>query len=120
MPDYIEYDQVKPNDKSLVIELDKRIKGDGDISDQGISVYIMKYTREVKKKFKEYGNCALSDINSVEAKQAYYYGGLYFFNDVPPGKYLIKVCALYGNWIVINREKETEQKIKMQVSPPIQ
>jgi len=119
----IEYDRVpneeKPNDKSLVITLNKKIRGDGEISEQGVSVYIMKYTKEVKKAFKGYDNCQQKDLNLLDAKEASYYNGQYFFNDIPPGKYLIKVCALYGNWMVINK-KDYKQEIKMLMSPPIQ
>jgi len=36
--------ELKPDDKSLVITLNKKLRGDGDISEQGVSVWIMKYT----------------------------------------------------------------------------
>jgi TolA-binding protein len=115
----IEQDVMKPDDKSLVITLDKKMRGDGEIAETGITVYIMKYTKEVRKKFKEYGTCNLADINSVGAVEASYYEGQYFFNGIEPGKYLIKVCSLFGNYMVINRE-DSYQKIEMKVSPPIQ
>ena len=109
----------KPNDKSLIVTLDNKMRGDGDISEQGVSVWIMKYNKEAKKAFKGYDNCSQKDLNSLQAKEANYYRGQYFFNDVEPGKYLIKVCALYGNWMVINK-KDYKQEIKMLMSPPIQ
>jgi hypothetical protein len=109
----------KPNDKSLVITLDKQLKGDGDISEEGVSVWIIPYNKQSKKAFKEYGNCQTKDLNSLDAKEASYYNGVYFFNDVSPGKYLIKVCALYGNCVVFKRE-EKFQTVKMLMSPPIQ
>ena len=109
----------KPNDKSLVIILNKKLRGDGDISEQGVSVWIMKYTKKAKKQFKGYENCQLKDLNLLDAKEANYYQGQYFFNDIEPGEYLIKVCALYGNWMVINK-KDYKQEIEMLMSPPIQ
>jgi hypothetical protein len=109
----------KPNDKSLVITLNKRIRGDGDISENGVSVWIMKYTKKAKKAFKGYDNCQAKDLNSLQAKEANYYRGQYFFNDIEPGEYLIKVCALYGNWMVINK-KDYKQEIEILMSPPIQ
>jgi len=119
----IEYDQVpneeKPNDKSLVITLNKKLRGDGDISEHGVSVWIMKYTKKAKKLFKGYESCQQKDLNLLDAKEASYYKGQYFFNDVEPGKYLIKVCALFGNWMVINK-KDYKQEIEMLMSPPIQ
>ena len=109
----------KPNDKSLVVILNKKLRGDGDISEQGVSVWIMKYTKKAKKAFKGYDNCQQKDLNLLDAKEASYYRGQYFFNDIEPGEYLVKVCALYGNWIVINK-KDYKQEIEMLMSPPIQ
>ena len=109
----------KPNDKSLVITLNKTLRGDGEISEQGVSVWIMKYNKRSKKIFKGYDNCQQKDLNLLDAKEASYYKGQYFFNDIEPGEYLIKVCALYGNWMVINK-KDYKQEIKMLMSPPIQ
>ena len=103
----------------MVITLDKQLKGDGDISETGVSVWIMPYNKQSKKLMKEYGNCQTKDLNLLEAKEANYYNGVYFFNDVSPGKYLIKVCALYGNCVVFKRE-EKFQTVKMLMSPPIQ
>jgi len=117
------YDQVpneeKPNDKSLVITLNKKLRGDGDISETGVSVWIMKYTKKAKKLFKGYESCQQKDLNLLDAKEANYYRGQYFFNDIEPGEYLIKVCALYGNWMVINK-KDYKQEIEILMSPPIQ
>ena len=117
------YDQVpneiKPDDKSLVITLNKKLRGDGDISEQGVSVWIMKYTKKAKKLFKGYESCQQKDLNLLEAKEANYYRGQYFFNGIEPGEYLIKVCALYGNWMVINK-KDYKQEIEILMSPPIQ
>jgi len=109
----------KPNDKSLVITLNKKIRGDGEISETGVSVWIMKYSKKAKKTFKGYDNCQQKDLNLLDAKEAGYYKGQYFFNDIEPGEYLIKVCALYGNWMVINK-KDYKQEIEILMSPPIQ
>ena len=121
MPDYIDQvpNEEKPNDKSLVITLNRKLRGDGDISEQGISVWIMKYTKKAKKTFKSYESCQQKDLNLLDAKEANYYRGQYFFNDIEPGEYLIKVCALYGNWMVINK-KDYKQEIEILMSPPIQ
>jgi len=68
---------------------------------------------------KGYYNCQLKDLNSLGAVQAKSYKGVYFFNDVPVGKYLIKVCALYGDWVEVKR-KDEHQTVAMKVAPPIQ
>ena len=68
---------------------------------------------------KGYYNCQVKDLNSLGAIQAKFYQGVYFFNDVPTGKYLIKVCALYGDWVEVKR-KDGYQTVAMKVAPPIQ
>ena len=105
----------KPNDSSLVIALDG--------TEKGATVWIVPYNRKTKKEIertlKGYYNCQLKDLNSMDARQAKFYNGLYFFNDVEKGKYLIKVCALYGDYMVFKRE-EKYQLVAMKISPPIQ
>lgn len=102
----------KPNDKSLVISLSGMLE-------QGASVWIMESNRKSKKIMKGYYNCQMKDLNSLGAIQAKFYQGVYFFNDVPEGKYLIKVCALYGDWVEVKR-KDGYQTVAMKVAPPIQ
>ena len=114
----IEADVLKPDDKSLVITLDKKIRGDGEIADNIISVYIMPYNKK-SKKLREYGNCDMSIVSSLGGIQASYYEGQYFFNGIEPGEYLIKVCSLFGNWKKIDYNGEY-QTVAMKVAPPIQ
>lgn len=52
-------------------------------------------------------------------KVAKLYKGIYFFKNVPPGKYLIKVCYYYGNYKLINKVNG-QQTVTLEVSPPIQ
>ena len=110
VPNKIEIE--KPNDKSLVITLMGSLE-------QGASVWIMESNRKSKKIMKGYYNCQVKDLNSLGAIQAKFYHGVYFFNDVPTGKYLIKVCALYGDWVEVKR-KDGYQTVAMKVAPPIQ
>ncbi len=115
----------KPNDKSLVITLDKKMRGDGEIAEQGVNVFIIPYNKGTKKEIKKSGvdeyeaSCNYSALNKLKAQQANYYKGQYFFNDIPIGKYLIKVCALWGNAVVIERENKY-QLVEIKMSPPIQ
>lgn len=102
----------KPDDKSLVITLMGALE-------KGASVWIMESNRKSKKIMKGYYNCQTKDLNSLGAKEAKRYKDVYFFNDVPTGKYLIKVCALYGDWVEVKR-KDGYQTVAMQVAPPIQ
>lgn len=102
----------QPNDNSLVITLT-------GVVEQGASVWIMESNRKAKKIMKGYYNCQVKDLNSLGAKEAKRYKDVYFFNDIPTGKYLIKVCALYGDWVEIKR-KDEHQTVAMKVAPPIQ
>jgi len=110
-PQYDIVEPEKPNDKSLVVTLSG--------SEPGASVWIMESNRKSKKIMKGYYNCQVKDLNSLGAIQAKFYHGVYFFNDVPTGKYLIKVCALYGDWVEVKR-KDGYQTVAMKVAPPIQ
>ncbi len=101
----------KPNDKSLVVTLSG--------SEPGASIWIMESNRKSKKIMKGYYNCQMKDLNSLGAIEAKKYRDVYFFNDVPEGKYLIKVCALYGDWVEVKR-KDGYQTVAMKVAPPIQ
>ncbi len=110
VPNKIEVEQ--PNDNSLVITL-------MGVVEQGASVWIMESSRKAKKIMKGYYNCQIKDLNDLGAKEAKRYKDVYFFNDIPTGKYLIKVCALYGDWVEIKR-KDEHQTVAMKVAPPIQ
>lgn len=122
VPEYLETDPPKPNEKSLIINLDKKLRGDGELSESGVRVYLIafKKPKEVKRLMRYDISCETNYINSLGAREAYFYGGLYFLNDVPPGKYLVKVCAYYGNYMVIKRDTDGYQMVAMKLSPPIQ
>ena len=105
--------EIRPNENSIILQLDRRMKDDGDIPLESITAYILPYDKKAKK-WKEYGYCS-----GLKGKQAELYNGQFFFNDVPPGKYLIKLCTYSGGYKII--EKETGlQVVAMQVAPPIQ
>ena len=105
--------EIRPNENSIILQLDRRMKNDGDIPLETLSVYIIPYNKKAKK-WKEYGYCS-----GLDGKQAEIYNGQFFFNDVPPGKYLIKVCTYLGGYKIIERT-EGLQVVAMQVAPPIQ
>ena len=102
----------KPNENSLVIVLT------GKVVDPKVSVYLVPYKGSSKIRTYE-ATCDIWYLNSLLAKRASYYNGEYFFNDIVSGKYVVKVCAYYGNWTII-KKKSGYQKIEIDVSPPIQ
>lgn len=111
----VEYYVEKPNQNSVILQLDRKLKV-GEIPIENISVYILPYNKK-SKKLMTYENCDMSDMNG--ARQADLYNGQYFFNGIAPGKYLIKICYLYGGYKVIERT-DGLQVVAMQVAPPIQ
>jgi regulator of replication initiation timing len=102
----------KPNENSLVIVLT------GKVVDPKVSVYLVPYKGSSKIRTYE-ATCDIWYLNSLLAKRASYYNGEYFFNDIVSGKYVVKVCAYYGNWTTV-KKKSGYQKIEIDVSPPIQ
>ena len=105
---------VKPNEDALIIDFDK-----GSLTLDGVSVYLIPYSKNVKGLMEYEIYCDMAEVNRLKGKQADYYNGEFFFNDVKPGKYLIKVCCYYGNYKVINRVSGS-QVIEMQLAPPVQ
>lgn len=56
---------------------------------------------------------------AIGKKTANYYNGKYFFSNVAPDNYLIKVCSYYGNYKLIGKNN-WKKEISMDVSPPVQ
>lgn len=105
----------KPGLNSLLVELD----ADGANTDR-VGVYLIPYSSKAKRKLMQYEvGCDYKNITELQGKPAGYYNGVYFFNDVEEGKYIIKVCTYYGNYKVIKR-LEGEQLVRMQLAPPVQ
>lgn len=103
---------ITPDDNSIVLDLD----GGGVVTPDNLTIYLIPYSRRVKKHMAYEASCALG---LSENKAASYYNGLYFFNDVEPGRYLIKICTYYGNYKLIKKE-EGKISVSMQIAPPIQ
>ncbi|HMC98741.1 MAG TPA: hypothetical protein VKH37_01265, partial [Ferruginibacter sp.] len=52
-------------------------------------------------------------------RTANFYNGNYFFNSVPKGRYLVKICSYYGNFQMVSKD-DGVKTVSMQVSPPTQ
>ncbi len=103
----IEY--VVPNEKSLMI----RVTGK---TETGISIFIMPYSKKAKRAVMNYDLfCDYGKMNELGARQANYYDGEYFFNDVPKGKYIVKLCAFYGSFTVVKRDEEGLQTVSIPI-----
>lgn len=114
---YIEYVQPAvevPDDNAVVITLDgSSRKGEIYVS-ENLTIYLLPYSRSLKRLMSYDSSCG--DIVGEPAK---YYKGVYFFNNVEPGKYIIKICTYMGNYKIIDKGVG-KYNITMQVSPPIQ
>lgn len=103
-----------PDENSIVITLDGRSKK-GDIPTTGLTIYLIPYRKKAPRELMVYD----SSCNELFATAAQYYNGVYFFNNVPNGKYLIKICTYLGNYKLIKKDRG-KYNVTMQVSPPIQ
>ena len=100
----------KPNPNSLIVQ---------PVPSNNIDVYLIPYSKKAKKKLMVYeAACDLSLINDLGGKLSSNYKGQHFFNDVLPGKYIVKLCTYFGNYQVIERTQD-KQVIVMATSPPI-
>ena len=52
-------------------------------------------------------------------KKASYYEGQYFYNDIPEGEYLIKICSYYGSSKTINWKGKMQKPITLPLKPPV-
>ena len=100
----------KPNETSLIVQ---------PVPSNNIDVYLIPYSKKAKKNLMIYeASCDISLINKFEGKLLSTYKGQHFLNDIPRGKYIIKFCTYFGNYMVFERTNE-KQVIALQTSPPI-
>lgn len=109
---YVQPGIITPDETSLVVNLDGKIP-------DNVTLYLIPYSKRIKKLMVYEASCDESIILKNDFKTAKYYNGLYFFNSVPPGKYLIKICTYYGNYKLITKS-QGKDIVKMEVAPPIQ
>lgn len=116
-PRVIEYERPAievPGDNSVVVSLDGYSrKGEISIPDN-LTIYLIPYEKKLKRLLNYDSSC--EQLNGQVAK---YYNGLYFFNDVEPGRYIIKICTYFGNYKLIDKQAG-KLSLTMQVAPPIQ
>lgn len=108
----IEQEPILPSNNSIAVTLQ------GQYADLGISVWIMPYSKKAKKAMHNYDlfcNESKGKFASFKAVQAIYYEGRYIANDFPSGKYIIKVCAYYGDCLVVKKGNDLlEVNLKVQ------
>lgn len=105
--------QEKPDDNSLVIKFIL----DGLILPDDLVVYLVPYTKDVKRYAVYEASCNLNGVDELLISKRN--GDIFFFNSVEPGKYLIKVCTYYGNFKIYTKTSG-RQRIEMELAPPLQ
>lgn len=101
-----------PNENALLVDLDGK-------ASESLTIYLIPYSKRAKRLMSYETSCDESIIHKNDYKIAQQYKGLYYFNSVNPGKYLIKICTYYGNYKVVHKSTGKEI-VRMQVAPPLQ
>ncbi len=115
----------KPDDKSVIVKLNFGSSKTGQVAvPDNLTVYLIpktKANRSVINNTKIYEiGCNESTLSkAVDKQKASFYKGDYFFNSIPPGTYLLKVCSYYGNYSFVKKDIGS-QTISVPVSPPTQ
>jgi regulator of replication initiation timing len=92
------------------------------IQPEKINIYLIPYTNDNiqtirRAKVYDYYNFDEPALEKA-GKKALYCNGNYYFSNVSPGKYLVKVCTLYGAYKDYKVEKGNERLI-MDAVPPV-
>lgn len=113
---YTEQEIETPDENSLIVEINGKSKKGATLPTEGLTIYLIPFSKKAKKLMMYEASCDKSIIGNNIAK---YYNGLYFFNDIKAGKYLIKICTYYGDYRLVIKESG-KYKVEMQVAPPLQ
>ena len=115
---------IVPDENSLVLNLNF---GSTKLSPVSVPKDMTIYMMPTKGNAKLISDISVYEIHcdeiqlrkAVGRKTALFYNGKYFFPDVAPGNYFIKVCSYYGNYKFIGKGN-WKKEITMEVSPPVQ
>ena len=112
------------NSLQLAIYYTKNQKYYPGIEPEKINIYLIPYNDEnmqVIRKAKSYDYYNFNEPALQKAKgskRALYCDGTYYFSNVAPGKYLVKVCTLYGAYKEFSIEKGNERLV-IDAVPPV-
>jgi hypothetical protein len=112
------------NSLQLAIYYTKDQKYHPGVSPEKTNIYLIPYNdanTQVIRKARVYDYYNFNEpalIKAKDSKIALYCDGTYYFPDVTPGRYLIKVCTLYGAYKEIKVEKGNERFV-IDAVPPI-
>ena len=112
------------NSLQLAIYYTKDQKYHPGVSPEKINIYLIPYNdanTQVIKNAKSYDYYNFNEPELKKAKGskiALYCDGTYYFSNVTPGRYLVKVCTLYGSYKEFKIEKGNERLV-IDAVPPI-
>jgi hypothetical protein len=112
------------NSLQLAIYYTKNEKYHPGVVPEKINIYLIPYNdanTQVIRKAKVYDYYTFNETalqNAKGSKRALYCNGTYYFSNVTPGRYLVKVCTLYGAYKDIKIEKGNERFV-IDAVPPI-
>ena len=112
------------NSLQLAIYYTKDEKYHPGVSPEKINIYLIPYndanTQIIKKaKVYDYYNFNEPELKKARgSKIGLYCDGTYYFSNVTPGRYLVKVCTLYGAFREFNIVKGNERLV-IDAVPPI-
>ena len=112
------------NSLQLAIYYTKDEKYHPGVSPEKINIYLIPFNNaniQVIKKARAYDFLNFNEPDLQKAagsKRASYCNGTYYFSNVTPGKYLVKVCTLYGAFKEFNIVKGNERLV-IDAVPPI-
>jgi hypothetical protein len=112
------------NSLQLAIYYTKDQKYHPGVSPENINIYLIPYNDSNTRVIKRARSYDLYNFNEPElqkakgSKRAVYCSGTYYFSNVTPGKYLVKVCTLYGAFKEFNIVKGNERLV-LDAVPPI-
>ncbi len=112
------------NSLQLAIYYTKDQKYHPSVNPEKINIYLIPYNdanTQVIRKAKVYDYYNFNEpalIKAKDSKIAFYCDGTYYFPNVNPGRYLVKICTLYGAYKEIKVEKGNERFV-IDAVPPI-
>jgi len=112
------------NSLQLAIYYTKNEKYHPGVTPEKINIYLIPYNESntaIIKKAKTYDYYNFNEPELQKAKDSkvgMYCNGTYYFSNVTPGRYLVKVCTLYGSYKEIRVEKGNE-RVVIDAVPPI-
>ena len=88
-----------------------------------LAIFLIPYNNsnaKIIKKAKVYEvGCDLGLYKAKDMQKAKFQNGNYYFNEISPGKYFIKICGYYGGYRTFNKQSAGDVTVDLDAAPPI-